>query len=191
MDNIEETIIEKPRSKYSDPNRGPDLRRRADGKKRGFQVAEMWDSHHEIARRILLGQKGVDIAKALNCTAQTVSNVRNSPVVKEKIELMQAARDVGALDLADQIKELAPIALGRVKEAITIGEVNGQTLSGAEILKQSGHILDRELGKATQRIDTRSMHGHFTMDDIQKMKDRAKELSGANDILPQGTVIDA
>lgn len=188
MDTAEELSAEN-RPKYSDPNRGPDRRRAPEGKKRGFQVAEMWDNHHEIARRILLGQKNVDIAAAMNCTPATVSSVRNSPVVKEKLILMQAARDANCLDLAEQIKELAPIALGKVKDAITNGEVNGQIISGAEICKQANSILDRDQGKATQRVESRNIHGHFSIEDIEKMKERANELSGANALKVEGTVV--
>jgi hypothetical protein len=168
--------------RYNDPNRGRDRRKKVDGTKRGYQVAEMYDKHHEIARRLLLGQKGVDIAKALGCTEVSVSQVKNSPVVQEKLTIMRAARDCGAIDLAQEIAKMAPIALGRIKEALDTGKVLGKECSAAEILKQGNHLLDREIGKAVQKVETKNLHGHFSMEDIKKIKDRAKELAPPIDV---------
>ena len=147
------------------------------GERKGWQVAQMWESHHEIARRLILGQSNEEIAIDLNCTAQTVSNVRNSPVVQEKLAIMSAARDAGTLELAKEIADLAPLALQRVKEAIENGTVLGKELSGSIILKEANGLLDREIGKPTQRIDTRGLHGVFTLADIERIKERARELA--------------
>ena len=147
------------------------------GEKKGWQVAEMWDSHHEIARRIVLGQSNEEVARDLNCTPQTISNVRNSPVVQEKLAIMRAARDAGTIDLAHEIADLAPLALQRVKEALETGRVMGRDLSASNILKEANGLLDREIGKPTQRIDTRGVHGVFTLDDIERIKERARELA--------------
>ena len=164
--------------KYYDPNRGPDLRR-ASGVKKSYVVREMQERHHEMARLILLGKNNKEVAEMLQCTAASVSQVRNSPVVKEKLTLMKAARDVGCVDLAKEIASIAPIALERVKEALETGSVNGVEVGPSEILKQANSILDREMGKATQRIDTRNIHGHFSLDDIEAIKQKAKDLAGA------------
>ena len=39
---------------------------------RKYQIKELWDRHHEINRRILLGQKNKEIAEDLNITEATV-----------------------------------------------------------------------------------------------------------------------
>lgn len=171
-------------SKYNNANRGPDLRRSSN--KKGFQISQMWENHHEIARLILLGEKNVDIAAKMNCSAVLVSNVRNSPVVKEKLELMTMVRDAECIDLAREIQDLAPIAIQRVKEALTTGKVFEQTVSAVGILKEANNILDRQIGKPTQTINTHNIHGHFTMDDIDRIKKRAEYLATAS-----GQVIEA
>jgi hypothetical protein len=166
--------------KYYDPNRERDRRRSSlpEGKK-SFVVGEMYDRHHEIARRLLLGQKNTEIAEALNITAQSVSQVKNSPVVQDKLTLMKAARDCGAIDLAMEIASIAPIALGKIREAIELGSVNGQELSADSILKQSNTILDRHIGKPTQTINAHTTHTHLSLEDIERIKARAQSLSGA------------
>ena len=166
-----------PKSRYRNSSR-KDGRRVGERKRGGWQVAEMWERHHEIARRIVLGQSNVDIAKDLGVSAQAVSNVRNSPVVKEHTTLMNAARDVGTIDLARDIADLAPLALKRVKEALEGGEVLGRELSGSAILKEANQLLDREIGKPTQRVDMRGVHTHLTLDDINRIKEKARRLAG-------------
>lgn len=180
----QEVVYTYPIDRYVQPDR-KDARRienkTAAGetpKKKGWQVAQMWDNHHEIARRVVLGQNNQEIAEALNVTPQQVSNVRNSPVVQDKIIIMRAARDAGSIDLAKEIADLAPIALQRVREALETGAVLGRELSGSAIMKEANSIVDREIGKPTQRVDTRNVHGHFTMDDIERIKERARELAG-------------
>jgi AraC-like DNA-binding protein len=163
--------------KYYNPDRGPDLRK-SQGIKKSYVVREMQERHHEMARLILLGKNNQEVAEHLGCTPTSVSQVRNSPVVKEKLTLMKAARDVGCVDLAKEIASIAPIALERVKEALETGSVNGVEVGPSEILKQANSILDREMGKATQRIDTRNIHGHFTMEDIAAIKQKAHDLAG-------------
>jgi len=165
-----------PKSRYLDTSR-TDLRRNPDGIRKGHQMAKMWDQHHEIARRLVLGQKGIDIATDLGVTKETVSAVRNSPIVKEKLAILHAARDAGTVDLAREIADLAPLALKRIKEVIETGQVHGREASAAVIMKEANALLDRELGKAVQRVDTRGVHAHLTGEDIERIKSRAMELA--------------
>ena len=179
-------VYQYPQGRYGDSGR-KDNRRNAN-KSGSFKVAKIWENHHEIARLLVLGCKGPEIAERLNCSTQTVSNVRNSPVVKEKIALMVAARDAGTIELAKEIQDMAPIALIRIKEAIETGVVLGKECSAANILKESNALIDRAEGKAIQRVDTRNLHGHFTITDIERIKDKAKELAGLSGILAEEAV---
>ena len=165
-----------PKERYTNHNRVDG--RKSKGPKKGWQIAEMWDQHHEIARRLVLGESGVDIAKALGISRETVSNVKNSPVVQDKLALLRAARDCECVDLAKEISELAPIALKRMREALETGTVLGKEVNAAGILKEANALLDREMGKAVQRVDTRGVNMHLTMDDIEAIKQRASELGG-------------
>jgi hypothetical protein len=170
----QEVTYSYPKEHYTNPDRGDG--RRVE-KKKGWQVAEMWDRHHEIARRVVLGQNNQEISEALGVCAQQISNVRNSPVVKDKITVMRAARDAGTIELAKEIADLAPLAIQRVREAIESGTVLGKEVSAIGILKEANGLIDREIGKPTQRIDSRNVHGHFTLEDIERIKEKAKELA--------------
>lgn len=163
-------------NRYSDENR-KDRRRVA--VRKGFVYAEMMENHHEIARRILLGETNVKIARDLGISEVTISNVKNSPVVKEKLAVMRAARDAGTINLANEIIELAPIALDRIKEVLETGKTLERNASAASILKEANNIIDRVQGKPTQTIHTKNMHAHFNADDINDIKERARELAAA------------
>lgn len=173
-----EKVYTYPSDRYVQPERKDT--RKNNGKRKGWQVAEMWDNHHEIARRLVLGESNKSIATALNVTPEQVSNVRNSPVVQDKISIMRAARDANTIDLAKEIQDLAPIALERVREALENGKTLGKELSGSAVLKEANALLDREIGKPTQTINNRNLNAQLTLDDIEAIKRRAKELAPEN-----------
>lgn len=146
-------------------------------------MGQMTELHHEIARRVLVGQKNVDIAEALGCTPQTVSNVRNSPIVKHRLAQLQRARDGRAVDFAREIEARVPRAFEILDEALNddTGEV---PLSMR--LKEANLILDRKEkleGIGQQRAF--HLHAHLTADDIEALKRRAIDAGVA-----AGTVIE-
>ena len=163
-----------PKEKYHNGNRGPDERRVDPDKKRTFEVSAMWDVHHEIVRRLLIGQKVVNIAKDLNVSEAMVSYTRNSPVVREKLEIMKGARDAETLDLAKRIRENAPQSL-RLLEDIINGEVDGTTVP-LNMRRQEANMMMNRAGFApVQTIKGAILHGHYTTDEIDDIKKRAVE----------------
>lgn len=166
-----------PKERYADSNR-KDGRRNPDGKRKGWQIAEMWDQHHEIARRVILGQSNIEIAESLGVSKETVSNVKNSPVVQDKLVLLRAARDCDSIDLGKEIAELAPMALKRIREALETGMVLGKEVNSATLLKEANALLDREMGKAIQRIDSRNLNATLTVSDIEAIRKKADEIRG-------------
>jgi hypothetical protein len=162
-------------SDYSNPNR-QDLR--ANPIKKGWQVAKIWDRYHEVARLKLLGMSNKDIAVQLKITAPMVSTIVNSPIIKDKIAVLQTARDEESIDIQKQILELMPIALNRIREAVETGEVLGKSVSGKNILIEANNLIDRQLGKAIQRTDNRNLNTTLTPEDIESLKLRARELTG-------------
>lgn len=168
-----------PQEKYYNENRGPDLRR--EGGNHRWVVSEMWDVHHEIARRLLLGQKNVEIAKSLGISAQMVSNVRNSPVVQEHISILRGARDADTVDLAREIKEIAPAALQLLKEIIQ-GEGQGANASIALRARESNNMLARVGHGVPHKVQAEVANWHLTSNDIADIKRRA---------ITNGDVVDA
>jgi len=176
-----------PDSKYFG-EREPDQRFKSDRKT--FEVQQMWEVHHEIVRRLLLGQKGSHIARDLGVTPGMISYVRNSSVVKEKLEIMKGARDADTLDLAKRIRENAPTAL-KLLEGVIDGQVDTADGEKMEVplgmrVKEAGTMLSRAGYGPITNLKGQFAHGHFTKEDIDEIKGRARK-----DGIKSGSVIDA
>jgi hypothetical protein len=171
---------------YFKGDRPPDRRKKNGNKRsRSWQVNEIWELHAEISRRILLGQKNTVIAEALKCSVQTVSNVRNSPVIQDRLSLMRGARDASAIDIARDIQEFAPEALALLKQVVR-GEGPGENASIALRAKQANEFLDRAGFSAVRK--EQHIHAHLTSEEIEGIKQRALELRKDKD---KSEVIDA
>lgn len=173
-----------PETDYSDPFRPP---KRPAHERKGFKVAEIQAIHHQIKRFILAGMSNVDIARALNVSPQMVSATKNSPVIKEQLEIMQGAADAEAVDIQTRIKELSPVALANLQEVVVHGTLHGENVPDTLIAKESNTVLDRYLGKPTQNIHSSGVHAHLTADDIAQMRQRALEAAG--EPVPEAEVV--
>lgn len=163
-----------PQEKYYEENRGPDMRRKATLPEgcRHWQVSEMWELHHEIARRLVLGQKNTEIARALGIHKQTVSNVRNSPIVQEQMSLLSGARNAETIDLAREIASVAPAAIQLLKDIVK-GEGQGVNAGLPLRAREANNMLARVGHGVPQRIQSENTHVYLTKRDIDEIKRRA------------------
>ena len=149
---------------------------------RKYTLQTMWDIHHEIKRRLLLGQKQVDIAEQLGVTEPMVSYTKNSPIVQRELSYMQAARDTNCVDIAKQIKEYEPQAVK------LLGDVMNNPNHPVHLrVKVAMDILDRGGHAAPTRVTGEILHGHFTAADIDDIKERARlarEKAAGRDVMP-------
>lgn len=136
----------------------------------GFRVGKIWERHDEIARMILLGMKNTEIAEKVGCTAATVGNVRNSPVVQEKLSIMGGARDAYTVDIARDIQEFAPKALALLKD-IVLGKGVGASASPALRAREANSFMDRAGFGAVRK--EQHVHAHLTAEEIDAIKERA------------------
>jgi hypothetical protein len=105
-----------------------------------YNLQRMNQLHHEIVRRIVLGQKDIEIAESLGCTTQTVRYTRTSPVVKQKLEIMMGARDASVLEVRKRIQHLAPLALHKLEEILMNDKASEavQTKIAQDLLDRAG-----------------------------------------------------
>jgi len=160
------------REKYFS-ERGRDLRKT--GREKTWVASEIWDGYQEVIRRIVLGQKNPVIAAATGYTPEHISNIRNSPVVEERVALMQGAKNAHTVDLAREIQEIGAKAVENLKNLIETGSIQGKEGSPALIVKASESVVDRIIGKPVQTLQTDNRHMVFTAQDILAIKKRAIE----------------
>ena len=98
-----------------------------------------------------------------------VSYTANSELMRRELELLRGARDSDVIDVAKQIKEMAPKAL-KVLENILEDELAPAPTK----LATAKDVLDRGGYGASKHISFTGAMGHFTAQDIEEIKDRAK-----------------
>lgn len=143
----------------------------------------MWERHHAIAKRVALGQTNKEIAAALGCTPQTVSNVRNDPMVKTVIDKLVLQSEVAAVDVATQIRELAPKALEVAKTLMESTDVSATVRSGLarDLLDRAGYAAPKQL----QVVSTQ-----LTSSDIEELKNRARGSGVVSNVSNNDEIID-
>jgi FixJ family two-component response regulator len=146
---------------------------------RKYDVKQLWDSHAEMVRRIALGQNNVEIAQALGVTPQTVSNIKNSPLAKEKVDELQGAMDENVKDIHKRIQALQPEALSTL-EGVLRGEYDQDP---QPVLKTKVATTLLAMGGNGPVQKVHSLHEHVTRDDIEKLKERAREAAKLQGVL--------
>lgn len=145
-------------------------------KKTSWQVTDVWDRHHEIRRRIFLGQKNTAIAEALNISTQSVSQVRNSEVVQRQLQQMQSVADDQVVDIRSEIRKLAP------KAVQVLGQLLESDSTPANVrLNAVRDVLDRDGHKPVEQVQ--HLHGHFNAQDLAEIKARALGLARESGML--------
>jgi len=138
--------------------------------KRQFQVNEIRDQHHEIIRRLILGQNAEFIARQIGVSGATVRNVKNSPVVQERLDILNAKRDQQTLDVAAHIDRIAPKSIQLLEDIIT-GTGDGVDAPISLRARTAENNLDRAGYGAVKKFQ--GAVGHFTGEDIEKLKQEA------------------
>lgn len=165
---VEEVIHTRGTPEFHDKRR-----RLPDQPKKGFEATKMWDAYQEIARRIVLGQKNVEIANDMGVTAVMVSYVRNSPIVQEQITKLHGEANRETTSIAQRIKSMAPQALSLLEDLIVKGKVDNETIPVKIRAQHAESLLDRAGYAPPKEIRSMNLHGHFTPEDIEKIKARA------------------
>ena len=137
---------------------------------RKYEIQALWEKHREIARQVVLGKTNIDIADAVGCTPQTVSNVRNSPLAQAEMERLGGMRDDDVVDMSQRIKDFAPVALELLEQIIS-----GRIPSASIALRAkvaAGHLGRAGYGEVHK---VQALHAHLSAEDIRNIKHRVME----------------
>ena len=148
-----------------------------------YQIEQMWDLHHEVCRLALIGMKQVDIATHLGVSPVMVSYTLRSPIVKRQLAQLHAVRDLEAIDVANEIKNLAPKAVEILEDLMNSENENTKFKAATDVLDRAGHA-------AVKTLRTENIHAHFTNDEIADIKKRAKEVGLLTDTIYDAEVIE-
>lgn len=144
-----------------------DQRFSPDGNK-NYDVKKVWDSHHEITRRLILGQKGSVIAREMGITSQTVSHVRNNPVMKRLFDILHSAADAETVEIRKRIVDIGPLAVEYLESAMQM-DINDKTKSAVG-LGAAKTVIENLIPRAV-KIDSSET---LTVKVINEIKEKAK-----------------
>jgi len=152
---------------------------RVNGVRKRFKVSNMQGVHKEIARRLAMGQQNRTIAEDLGVTEVMVSYTKNSPIVADQINEFHAIRDAEAVDIIKEVQEFAPKALDLLKQVI---RGDNEFINAPMTLRArtAESWLDRAGYAPVRKFAGEMLHGHFTAEEIEKLKnDARRELQAA------------
>lgn len=131
---------------------------------KNYSVEKIWDHHHEIVRRLALGQRPRQIALDLDVSVQTISNVRNSPLVKQQLAMLHAVRDVETTEVARQILEVAPKAIRVIEDMLDDEEQKADVR-----LRAALGTLDHAIPRRSVQLNVDQHLNEDDMNDIKKI----------------------
>lgn len=140
-----------------------DGRRVPEGEKQ-YNVTQLWDAHLEIIRLIALGYNNIEVGDMLSISPQTVSNVRNLPEAKRKLEMMHGARDASVGAMRREIRKIMPKALGVLTDVM-----DNELAKDSDKVRAAICVVGNSIPKISEN---RSISAVLTESDIDKMQKR-------------------
>lgn len=134
-------------------------------------IKRMHEGHHQMVRLMLLGYGNKEIASRLGVTPQNVCDVRNSPIVRERLATLEAAADAEAMDLRSEVMRITQKSVKFLEE---VQEAEGRG-EGAPLhlrVRVAEGFMDRAIPK---KVQGEFMHAHLTGEDIEEIKKRARD----------------
>ena len=140
---------------------------------KNYDIQRLWGQQKEILRLVASGlYNNREVADLVGVTPQTISNIINSALGKQTLEILQGAADAETVDLMTKIRALAPIALA-VQEEIMLDEDTSKGLKNRvseQMLHKAGYVpISKNLNL--------NLNAGVTAEDIEAIKKRAKELN--------------
>jgi len=165
--------------------------------KRKYEVVELREGTKEIIRRILLGETNVSIAQQMDMSPQQVSNIRNSQLVQDQLEILEAARDASSLDVSQQIQKVAPKALAILTSTVDLvnKKLADDPLYSANVteLNTARDLLDRAGHGVIRKNINVSQNAHLNDDELDKIKREVEKAKASANIVevPEAETIDS
>jgi hypothetical protein len=152
-------------------------------------ITFLWERHQEIARRLVAGERPIDIARSMNMTPTRISIIMNSPIFKQQLAKLSSRADESAVNIQERLKEESRNAIDYLSKVLK-GDANeaGGNCSPALRSSVAKDILDRAGHGKIQKIHQVNENIILTGDRIEELKRKRQEmLKGIKviDLIPQ------
>lgn len=139
---------------------------RVPGKEISQPLTHLWERHKEILRRLVAGDRQVDIARDMQMTQSRMSIICNSPAFKTQLERLSLGADNNALDVQDRVTALSSDAMSVLEDVLQNGEGIPKKLQvdvARDIMDRAGHGAVKKTATITATLGA---------DDIAEMRQR-------------------
>ena len=137
---------------------------RVPGKEISQPLTHLWERHKEIMRRLVAGDRQVDIAREMQMTQSRMSIICNSPAFKTQLERLSMGADNNALDVQDRVTALSSDAMSVLEDVLQNGEGVPKKLQvdvARDIMDRAGHGAVKKTATITATLgadDIAEMH---------------------------------
>lgn len=127
----------------------------------------LWERHKEIARRVVAGDRPVDIAADIKMTPCRLSIIMNSPAFKKYVESLRGRVEQGLVDIRKEINKGAQEGVGLLLKLMRSNETpdNQKAKLALEFLDRDGH------GKV-QKVQTQNTTVVLTAEKLEELKQK-------------------
>lgn len=99
--------------------------------------------HNEMARRLVAGQKPIDVQRTMDISESRFSIIINSPLFKVVLAKLSKLRDANAVDIQEELKELVPIALDQVAKTVMTSTSEKLRLDASKDILDRGGVVKK------------------------------------------------
>ena len=137
---------------------------RVPGKEISQPLTHLWERHKEIMRRLVAGDRQVDISRDMQMTQSRMSIICNSPAFKTQLERLSMGADNNALDVQDRVTALSSDAMSVLEDVLQNGEGVPKKLQvdvARDIMDRAGHGAVKKTATITATLgadDIAEMH---------------------------------
>lgn len=108
--------------------------------KKKYTLAHIKPLHKELARRLVLGQKPMEIWRDLNISPEHIRTLMKSPLFKIELAKLEEKRDKGVVDVTKTLHEISPLALEQIERLMYTATTETLKFKAAEsILDRAGY----------------------------------------------------
>jgi len=132
----------------------------------------MWERHHEMARRLVAGDKPGDICRDMNITPSRFSIIRRSPIFEQYLNSLSIQATNSAVDVRTRISECSPKAMEVLEEVLS--PIGKEKFDARLRVKVAHDMLDRDGFGAVQK--SANFSAVMTADDIERLKSRRQPM---------------
>lgn len=145
------------------------------------------ERHREMARRLVLGERQCDVARAMGISQPRLSDIARSPVFIGYMQALSREREVETLDILEEVRKGACKGLDILLRTLEEGTDEYKEASIRTKVQVIRDLLDRE-GSAPRLSRTQASRQttnlHLTSEDIEEIKRGVRGSGPANELCP-------